>query len=102
MVRKMLFLVPVLALLGLFSSPSPAAVPKAPGKEIRKEVRKEAPKEVKQEVSPRENESCLSCHEEIAFLREGGRHIALACSRCHSKLADHLKDPDENPRRTWN
>jgi nitrite reductase (cytochrome c-552) len=52
---------------------------------------------VKKEVSPKENESCLSCHEEIASLREGGRHIALACSTCHSKLADHLKDADRKP-----
>lgn len=40
---------------------------------------------------------CLGCHEEIKLLKEGTRHDPLPCSRCHSKLEDHLKDLNKRP-----
>ena len=49
------------------------------------------------EVLSKEEASCYQCHEEIKSLKGGYKHGPLPCSRCHSKLAEHLKDPEKLP-----
>ena len=51
----------------------------------------------KRTLPKREESPCYSCHELIKSLKEGNRHASLSCSKCHSKLNDHLKDPDRAP-----
>ena len=45
----------------------------------------------------REETSCYSCHELIQSLKDGNKHASLPCSKCHSNLNEHLKDPDKAP-----
>ncbi len=40
---------------------------------------------------------CLECHETIKSLKMGNKHVSLPCARCHSKLPEHLKDPEKIP-----
>lgn len=40
---------------------------------------------------------CYACHEEVKSLKEGSKHAKLACSVCHEKLKEHLKDSDVKP-----
>ena len=49
------------------------------------------------ETAPKEEGSCLDCHETIKSLKVGNKHASLPCARCHSKLAEHLKDPEKIP-----
>jgi formate-dependent nitrite reductase cytochrome c552 subunit len=49
------------------------------------------------EAVPKEEAACYGCHEEIKSLKVGSKHASLACSRCHSQLTEHLKDPDKLP-----
>jgi formate-dependent nitrite reductase cytochrome c552 subunit len=51
----------------------------------------------KKETIPKGEASCYQCHEEIKSLKVGNRHASLPCANCHSKLAEHLKDPEKNP-----
>ena len=46
---------------------------------------------------PKEDLSCYECHDEIKSLKMGNRHASLPCSKCHGKLAEHLKDPEKTP-----
>ena len=41
--------------------------------------------------------TCFQCHEEIKLLKLGNKHAPLSCGTCHSKLSDHLKDPEKLP-----
>jgi uncharacterized CHY-type Zn-finger protein len=41
--------------------------------------------------------TCYQCHEEIKSLKVGNKHALLPCTRCHSKLNEHLKDPEKLP-----
>jgi nitrite reductase (cytochrome c-552) len=41
--------------------------------------------------------SCLECHDTIKSLKTGSKHTSLPCSKCHSKLAEHLNDPEKFP-----
>jgi nitrite reductase (cytochrome c-552) len=54
----------------------------------------------KKENISKEEASCYQCHEEVKSLKVGNKHSSLPCSRCHSKLTDHLRDfkkiPDTN------
>ena len=45
----------------------------------------------KQAAKPaKENrEECYQCHDEVKALKEGSKHMAIACSACHSELAQH-------------
>ncbi len=45
----------------------------------------------------KEDAKCYQCHEEIKSLKVGNKHAALPCGRCHSRLTDHLKDPEKLP-----
>ncbi|MFB3886072.1 MAG: ammonia-forming cytochrome c nitrite reductase subunit c552 [Thermodesulfobacteriota bacterium] len=45
------------------------------------------------ESTPKGEGVCLECHETIKSLKVGTKHASLSCERCHSKLAEHLKDP---------
>ena len=47
--------------------------------------------------APKEEVSCYQCHELIKSLKVGNKHASLPCSRCHAKLAEHLKDPEKAP-----
>ncbi len=49
------------------------------------------------ETTSKEDVSCYPCHEEIKSLKLGNKHASLTCSRCHSKLDEHLKDPEKLP-----
>ena len=51
----------------------------------------------KKETIPKAEASCYQCHEEIKSLKVGNRHASLPCARCHSKLTEHLKDPEKIP-----
>lgn len=46
---------------------------------------------------PKEEASCYQCHEEIKSLKVQNKHASLSCAKCHSKLAEHLKDPEKLP-----
>ncbi len=48
-------------------------------------------------LAPREDVSCYQCHELIKSLKDGNKHASIPCSRCHSQLNDHLKDPGKAP-----
>lgn len=47
--------------------------------------------------STRGENACYECHEEIKFLKVGQKHGTLACTKCHGKLSEHLKDPGRSP-----
>lgn len=49
------------------------------------------------EITSKEDVPCYPCHEEIKSLKLGNKHAPLPCSRCHSKLNEHLKDPEKLP-----
>ena len=49
------------------------------------------------ETVPKEDAKCYQCHEEIKSLKVGNKHASLPCARCHSKLTEHLKDPEKLP-----
>ena len=51
----------------------------------------------KKEPVPKGEASCYQCHEEIRSLKTGNKHLSLSCTRCHDKLAEHLKDPEKTP-----
>ncbi|MEW6376903.1 MAG: hypothetical protein AB1502_14060, partial [Thermodesulfobacteriota bacterium] len=46
---------------------------------------------------PKEETTCYQCHEVIKSLKVGNKHFSLPCARCHSKIAEHLKDPEKVP-----
>ena len=46
---------------------------------------------------PKEEASCYECHEQINVLREGSKHVRLACSTCHGQLKEHLENPEKMP-----
>jgi len=46
---------------------------------------------------PKEEATCFQCHDEIKSLKVGNKHAPLSCSKCHGKLAEHLKDPEKLP-----
>jgi nitrite reductase (cytochrome c-552) len=50
------------------------------------------------ETAPKETAACYTCHEEIKSLKEGTKHVSLPCSKCHSKLIEHLQDSDKRPQ----
>jgi formate-dependent nitrite reductase cytochrome c552 subunit len=77
MVRKGLFLVLAVSLLSLLFYLSSAYSQKG--------------------VLSKEEASCFQCHEEIKALKVGNKHGPLSCAKCHSKLAEHLKDPEKLP-----
>jgi len=39
-----------------------------------------------------QNDSCMSCHEEVVELKNEGKHKRLSCEMCHSPLSEHVKD----------
>ena len=45
----------------------------------------------------KEEVSCYQCHEEVKSLKVGNKHGPLSCSKCHGRLAEHLKDPEKLP-----
>jgi formate-dependent nitrite reductase cytochrome c552 subunit len=49
------------------------------------------------ETVSKEEATCFQCHEEIKSLKAGNRHAPLPCAKCHSKLSEHLKDPEKKP-----
>jgi len=49
------------------------------------------------ETISKEEATCYQCHEEIKSLKVGNKHALLPCARCHSKLNEHLKDPEKLP-----
>jgi formate-dependent nitrite reductase cytochrome c552 subunit len=49
------------------------------------------------ETVPKGEGLCLKCHEVIKSLKVGSKHASLPCARCHSQLAEHLKDPEKVP-----
>jgi formate-dependent nitrite reductase cytochrome c552 subunit len=51
----------------------------------------------KKENISKEEASCYQCHEEIKSLKVSNKHASLLCARCHSKLTEHLKDPEKLP-----
>ena len=51
----------------------------------------------KKETIPKAEASCYQCHEEIKSIKVGNKHASLPCGRCHSKLAEHLNDPESIP-----
>jgi formate-dependent nitrite reductase cytochrome c552 subunit len=48
-------------------------------------------------IISKEEASCYQCHEEIKSLKVENKHASLSCMKCHSKLAEHLKDPEKLP-----
>ena len=48
-------------------------------------------------VISKEEASCYQCHEEIKSLKVQNKHASLSCAKCHSKLAEHLNDPEKLP-----
>jgi len=44
-----------------------------------------------------DSKQCYQCHEEIKALKEGSKHAKLDCGQCHSKLKEHLDNPDNKP-----
>jgi nitrite reductase (cytochrome c-552) len=51
----------------------------------------------KENEPARGDSACFGCHEEIKLLKTGNKHASLACSKCHGKLAEHLKNPEKTP-----
>ncbi len=49
------------------------------------------------EAISKEDVLCYQCHEEIKSLRVGNKHAPLPCARCHSKISEHMKDPEKLP-----
>ena len=39
---------------------------------------------------------CYECHDEVKALKEGSKHAKLACTVCHDKMDEHMKDPEKN------
>ena len=74
MLRKSLSFLLIVFVLGLITYPSP----------VRSQ--KSAPPRQKKTLPTRDDSSCYTCHELIKFLKEGNKHGALPCSKCHGKL----------------
>jgi len=49
------------------------------------------------ETIPAGEATCYQCHEVIKSLKVGNKHAPLPCSTCHTKLSEHLKDPEKAP-----
>jgi len=49
------------------------------------------------ETIPAGEATCYQCHEVIKSLKVGNKHAPLPCSTCHTKLSEHLKDPEKVP-----
>ena len=49
------------------------------------------------ETAPKGAAECYRCHEQIKSLKIGTKHSPLPCSKCHSQLSEHLKDPEKKP-----
>ena len=45
----------------------------------------------------KEEAPCYQCHEEIKSLKVGNKHAPLPCSTCHTRLSEHLKNPEKAP-----
>ena len=49
------------------------------------------------EAAPKGAGECYQCHEQIKLLKIGSKHTPLQCSKCHTKLSEHLEDPEKKP-----
>ena len=53
--------------------------------------------QTKKEAPSRADATCYECHDEIKALKSGTKHAPIACGRCHSKLDEHLANPEKAP-----